>query len=51
MSADAIRMRGKRPFAFTDASRTQGIDSVIDFIIDKGGLSQETRNNAELAGT
>ena len=51
MSTDATRMRGKRPFAFTDASRTQGIDLVIDFIIDNGGLSQETRNDAELTGT
>ena len=41
MSADTMRMRGKRPFAFTDASRTQGIESVIGFIIENGGLSQE----------
>jgi urease accessory protein len=44
MSADAMRMRGKRPFVFTDASRNQGIDSVIDFVVYNGGLSQDTSN-------
>ena len=38
MEADAARMRGKRPFAFTDLSRGKGLDDVIDFIVENGGL-------------
>jgi len=38
MQGDAARQRGKRPFAFTDLHRGQGLDEVIDFIIENGGL-------------
>lgn len=39
MQSDAARMRGGRPFGFTDLSRGKGLDSVIGFILDSGGLS------------
>jgi urease accessory protein len=38
MESDAARMRGSRPFGFTDLSRGHGLDAVINFILDNGGL-------------
>jgi urease accessory protein len=39
MESDAQRMRGTRPFVFTDLSRSVGAYAVADFIRFKGGLS------------
>lgn len=41
MRADAERMRGTRPFAFTDLSRGKGLKNIIDFIIERGGLTND----------
>jgi urease accessory protein len=41
MQADAARMRGKRPFGFTDLSRGRGLAEVVDFIVETGGLRAE----------
>jgi urease accessory protein len=38
MQKDASRMRGSRPFGFTDLYRGKGLDEVIGFIVDSGGL-------------
>src|SRR4051812_9731155 len=38
MDRDAKKMRGERPFVFTNLKTGQGLDSVIDFITKKGGL-------------
>ncbi len=38
MHADAVRMRAGRPFGFTDLSRGKGLDAIIGFILDSGGL-------------
>jgi urease accessory protein len=38
MRTDAARMRGARPFGFTDLSRGQGVDKVVEFIVEQGGL-------------
>jgi urease accessory protein len=38
MEEDARRMRGKRPFGFTDLSRGKGLREVVDFIVENGGL-------------
>jgi urease accessory protein len=38
MSSDAARMRGARPFGFTDLSRGDGLQAVIDFIVENGGI-------------
>jgi urease accessory protein len=38
MEEDARRMRGKRPFGFTDLSRGKGLWEVVDFIVENGGL-------------
>ena len=38
MEEDARRMRGRRPFGFTDLSRGKGVSEVVDFIVENGGL-------------
>lgn len=38
MRADAEKMRGGRPYAFTDLTRGTELDSVIGFILENGGL-------------
>jgi urease accessory protein len=40
MDQDSRRMRGKKPFVFTNTRSGEGIDVVIDFIRNAGGLSQ-----------
>ncbi len=42
MEADALRMRGKRPFLFTNLKAGIGVDRVARFIIDHGGLAERT---------
>ena len=38
MESDTRRMRGDRPFVFTNLRDDTGLDQVIDFIIDRGML-------------
>ena len=38
MQADAERMRAGRPFGFTDLPRGKGLDEVIAYIVENGGL-------------
>jgi urease accessory protein len=38
MDRDARRMRGDRPFVFTNLKTGQGLAAVIDFIVHKGML-------------
>jgi len=38
MEADSKRMRGERPFVFTNLKTDIGVDVVIDFIVDRGLL-------------
>jgi urease accessory protein len=38
MERDARRMRGERPFVFTNIKQRQGVDGVADFIVLMGGL-------------
>ena len=49
MQGDAARMRGKRPFGFTDLSRGKGLDAVVDFIVEHGGLRASQRSEASPA--
>jgi len=44
MDRDAKKMRGERPFIFTNLKTGQGLDAVIDFIIRQGML--ESRDKA-----
>ena len=39
MERDAKRMRGPRPFVFTNVRAGKGVDAVVDFIEEKGGLA------------
>src|ERR1700677_2562644 len=39
MERDAKRMRGVRPFVFTNVRSGEGVDTVVDFIEEKGGLA------------
>jgi urease accessory protein len=39
MERDARRMRGARPFVFTNVRAGEGVDAVVDFIEEKGGLA------------
>jgi urease accessory protein len=38
MDRDARKMRGERPFLFTNLKILQGVPEIADFIVDKGGL-------------
>jgi urease accessory protein len=40
MRADALKMRVRRPFIFTNLKSGDGVDQVASFVIDKGGLSK-----------
>lgn len=39
MAQDAKRMRGERPFVFTNLRKGQGLDEVVDFILREGMLA------------
>lgn len=47
MDRDSRRMRGTRPFLFTNLKESLGLQSIIDFIVTSGGLPD--RNGAERA--
>ena len=38
MERDAKRMRGTRPFVLTNIRAGEGVDAVVDFIEERGGL-------------
>ena len=38
MKSDALRMRGRRPFVFTNIKVGDGVGEIATFIIEKGGL-------------
>jgi urease accessory protein len=39
MEADTLRMRGKRPFVFSNLKSGEGVEPIANFIIEKGGLA------------
>ncbi len=38
MERDTRRMRGPRPFVFTNLKTGEGVDRVVDFVVEQGGL-------------
>jgi urease accessory protein len=44
MRQDAGRRRGERPFVFTDLSRQRGLEDVVSFIVNSGGLRPRATN-------
>jgi urease accessory protein len=38
MEADTLRMRGRRPFIFSNLKSGEGVDRIVTFIVEKGGL-------------
>jgi urease accessory protein len=38
MGREAKRMRGARPFVFSNLHTGQGVDTIIRFVEDSGGL-------------
>jgi urease accessory protein len=38
MESDARRMRGTRPFVFSNIKVGEGVDEIAGFILGKGGL-------------
>jgi urease accessory protein len=40
MRADTLRMRKERPFVFANLKNGEGVDQVMHFIVEKGGLAQ-----------
>ncbi|NRA20106.1 MAG: urease accessory protein UreG [Oceanospirillaceae bacterium] len=41
MAVDAKRMRGQRPFVFSNLKKAQGVNEIIDFIISQGMLAPQ----------
>ena len=42
MERDAHRMRGERPFVFTNLKAGDGVDALVAFVLDAGGLGPAT---------
>jgi urease accessory protein len=42
MDRDAKKMRGERPFVFSNLKKAEGLDDIIQFIITEGMLTQKT---------
>ncbi|WP_320821104.1 urease accessory protein UreG [Thalassolituus sp.] len=42
MDRDAKKMRGERPFVFSNLKKAEGLDDIIQFIITEGMLEQKT---------
>ena len=41
MEADTVRMRGKRPFVFSNLKAGEGVERIANFIIETGGLAKD----------
>jgi urease accessory protein len=42
MESDARRMRTTRPFIFSNLKSGEGVDEIVGFILEKGGLAATT---------
>lgn len=46
MDRDARKMRGERPFVFSNLKTGEGLEQIIDFIVDQGMLSPRDSDEA-----
>ena len=42
MEADTRRMRGPRPWVFTNLKSGEGLERIVSFIVTAGGLDERT---------
>ena len=42
MDRDARKMRGERPFLFTNLKKGEGLDRIVSFIVEAGGLQKRS---------
>lgn len=42
MKADTLRMRAQRPFVLTNLRNGVGDDGIANFVVEKGGLAEES---------
>src|SRR6185437_15057021 len=49
MRADTEVQRGARPFVFTDMRRRQGLEEIVKFLVDHGGLAASGHSRGEKA--
>jgi urease accessory protein len=47
MRADTEVQRGTRPFVFTDMRRRQGLEEIVKFLVDHGGLAPSRHSPSE----
>ena len=47
MDRDTTRMRGERPFVFSNMKSGRGLREIVDFIIDRGMLRAKDLGNVE----
>src|SRR5690242_17510774 len=45
MDRDARKQRGERPFLFTNLKKGEGLDRIVGFIVEAGGLPAEGRKH------
>jgi len=50
MDRDSKRMRGDKPYVFTQLKLLQGLQTVVDFIIEEGMLTPQKNRDALYAG-
>lgn len=49
MDRDAKKMRGERPFVFTNLMRGDGVQTIIDFIVEQGMLTAKPLAQVEVS--
>ena len=48
MDRDTTRMRGEKPFVFTNMKTGQGLREIVDFIVDRGMLRAKDLGNVDV---
>ena len=51
MDRDTTRMRGEKPFVFTNMKTGQGLREIVDFIVDRGMLRAKDLGNVDAAAS